>query len=550
MTDHPPSFPIIGQVICPYNRPATPREVWIDVRESVHLALNDLVVITSSHQQVLGAVTDVQRIDPTTSLQTTPSGLATQLPLTPPRPVRTLARVNILSTSDVRLRPPQGSRVRYPSADEVTTLLAEARAIPLEQRVPVGVIKFHGGMAPVFCHAGRLAGPLATSMLISGAAGSIKSTAGMLLMMGLHHSTNGNLASVIINSKGGDFLFADHRRSDYAHYGMSTLTSDDVQMYAMLGFATPPVLSNVTVWVPDAAEATWRSLRPAAYPNTRSYHISHASGLRYALARTDDDERATSVITRQCIEEAAGPFAAEQNITTLTELTAVLESEFLALGSERARWRNQFQGTTLAAALRQLQSTVRDLGPLLSESGVPTGFPIAELANGGTWVIDVANVPQRAAQVVIDEVIHVLWNAKATGVISAHLPLVLLVDELNRWSTSGPTASRLAAIVRDQRHRRFGVIGLAQQLSTLHPQLLANTDAFWYGITRSQESMSECYAHLAPHIRLALNRLAPGERILEAWPFAEPLRIHLPYPSWLISDEGHVAIEQWRSMSS
>ena len=52
---------------------------------------------------------------------------------------------------------------------------------------------------------------------------STLTTTGNAVAEDLHHSTNGNLASVIINSKGGDFLFADHRRSEYAQSGMSSL---------------------------------------------------------------------------------------------------------------------------------------------------------------------------------------------------------------------------------------------------------------------------------------------------------------------------------------
>lgn len=291
-----------------------------------------------------------------------------------------------------------------------SALLAEARAIPHEKRVPVGVIKLHDGLAPVFCHADRLIGPLATSMLISGAAGSIKSTAGMLLILGLQHTLKGKIATVIIYSKGADFLFADYARDAIPdNQQIPMLRAEDRPIYTAFGFAEPPVLGDTTVWVPDARDARWRAVRPVEYPNTKPYRIRHTSGIRYALAR-NDDERATSVITRQCIEEIAGPFAVEQGVTTLTALTSVLEAEFLALSSERARWRNQFQGTTLAAALRQLQTTVRDLGPILADVDEPSGFPVEDLAEGGIWIIDVAHLPQRTAQVVIDEVIHTLSN--------------------------------------------------------------------------------------------------------------------------------------------
>jgi hypothetical protein len=50
-------------------------------------------------------------------------------------------------------------------------------------------------------------------------------------------------------------------------------------------------------------------------------------------------------------------------------------------------------------------------------------------------VVDISPLPQRAAQAVLDDLVTALWDAKANGVIPHHLPLVLLVDELNRWTT-------------------------------------------------------------------------------------------------------------------
>lgn len=169
-----------------------------------------------------------------------------------------------------------------------------------------------------------------------------------------------------------------------------------------------------------------------------------------------------------------------------------------------------------------------------------------QLAKGGTWVIDVAPLPPPAAHAVIDELVTVLWNAKACGIIPHNLPLILLIDELNRWSSSSPTASHIAAIVRDQRHRRFSVVGLAQQLSTLHPQLLANADTLSIGNTRSSELAHEVYNHLPQNIRSRLHRLPPGQRVLDAWPLVQPLVVEIPFPSWLIADEGLAVVEAWR----
>ncbi|KAB8333549.1 hypothetical protein SD80_012815 [Scytonema tolypothrichoides VB-61278] len=245
------------------------------------------------------------------------------------------------------------------------------------------------------------------------------------------------------------------------------------------------------------------------------------------------------------MEEASGPFAHERNIFDLPALVTALEQEFLALSSDHTRWRSQFQATTVSAALRQFRSAVRDLGPLLADERAYVRLPVENLASGGAWVIDVASLPQRAAQAVIDHIVTELWQAKANGLIPHELPLVLLVDELNRWSQNGPTASRLAAIARDQRHRRFSVVGLAQQMSTLHPQLLANYDTLSLGTTRSAELAELVYSHLPEQIRARLARLPPGKRYLDMWPFQQPLLVELPFPSWL-QEEGRNVVDIWR----
>jgi hypothetical protein len=62
------------------------------------------------------------------------------------------ARLTLLSTSDGRRRPPEGSLVRYPTAEEVADLHTEARQIPAAQRVPLGVVPVHDTFASVYGH--------------------------------------------------------------------------------------------------------------------------------------------------------------------------------------------------------------------------------------------------------------------------------------------------------------------------------------------------------------------------------------------------------------
>jgi hypothetical protein len=539
--NHPNS---VGIVICPKQRPATPTEVWIELTSVAAVALGDLLLIESPNQQLLGIVVDVELVDD--------RYVATETNTIQRRRSRyTSAKLNVLSFSDGRRRPPEGTVVRRPRPSEVTMLLAEARAIPVEYRTPVGAVPIGSSFAPVYVHAHRLVGPVATSALITGAAGSLKSTAGVLLLAGIQHVLQGQCALVLVNSKSEDFLFADFSRDDWSErVNLRPLRDRDRAIYSALGYPTPPVLQNLKAFVPQASDATWRSARPLGFPRTQSYRLSQEVAIRYALDVTDEEERALSIVTKQCIEEAAGSFATERGVSNLAELVAALEAEFVQMVNDRARWRNQFQATTVAAALRQLQSTLRDLGPILGESNTVTGFPVEQLARGGTWVVDVAPLPARAAQAVLDELITALWNAKARGVISPDLPLVLLVDELNRWSATGPTASRLAAIVRDQRHRRFSLVGLAQQLSKLNEQILANADTLWLGSVKSQELADDVYNHLPVYIRNHLHRLSPGQRVIDAWPLAQPLTVEIPYPSWLIAEEGLNVVQAFQTRTN
>ncbi len=523
---------LLGTVSYHPRTPATDRAVWITLLPSADLAVDDLVLIEDGHDQMLGSVTAVEL--------THPAGVPTAA--ISRTTLERRAHIALLSSSHRRLRPPVGTRVRHPSPIETTTLLAEARLIAPEQRVPLAVLPTPDGYAPLFADLRRLVGPIATSMLISGAAGSQKTTAGGLVLAGIRHVTQGQAAVVIINSKGADFLFAEYARQDWErHPQIPPLRPADLAMYAAMGYATPPTFAPLTVFVPHTSDRAWQSLRPADFPNTETYALSQQVAIAYAASPTDEDERATSVVTRQCIEEVAGPFAAEFDLTTLPAITAALR-DIVANLSERGRWRN-FLATTVAAALRQLQAAERDLGPILAARGVAAGFPVERLAKGGTWVIDVAPLPQRAAQAVLDAVVSSLTRAKAQGTLPLTLPLVLLVDELNRWSAVGPTAARLAAIVRDQRYRRVALIGLGQQLSTLHPQLLANADAMWMGTTRSLEASDPTYATLPAVLRTRLHRLPPGQRVLDMWPFAQPLLTTIPYPAWLTADEGLVVLE-------
>ncbi len=536
------AIPSIGTVISSPTRPATATTVWIELVVHDQVALRDLILIESPGQTLLGTVIEIERI------AERPVSTAKGVHRRPTDQI-TCAKLEILSASDMRQRPPDGTAARFPRSDEVTEFLAEARRIPHPERVALGVIPLPDGFAPVPVDLRRVVGPIATSMLITGAAGSLKSTAGVLLLAGIQQATQGNCAIVLVNSKGSDFLFADYGRQQIStRLGIQPLGERDTAIYAALGYDEPPLLHDLSVFVPQTTEISWRSARPLSFPRTYPFTLSQDVAIRYACDPTDDEERALSIITKQCIEEAAGPFAQANELASLRELILALESEFVQMVSERARWRNQFQATTVAAALRQLRAAERDLGPILGEGNDPIALPVEWLAGGGTWVVDVAPMPQRAAQAVIDELVTVLWDAKARGVIPHDMPLVLLIDELNRWSSTGPTASRLAAIVRDQRHRRFSLIGLAQQLSTLHPQLLANADTLWIGSTRSQELAHDVYKHLPPHVHSHLHRLPQGQRVLDAWPMVQPLIVEVPFPNWLIADEGLLVVENQQAL--
>lgn len=83
--------------------------------------------------------------------------------------------------------------------------------------------------------------------------------------------------------------------------------------------------------------------------------------------------------------------------------------------------------------------------------------------------------------------------------------------------------------MRDQRHPRFSLVGLGQQLSTRHPQLLANAETLWIGNTRSRELVDEGYNHLPQHIRTQLHRRPQGQGVLDTWPLAQQLIVEVPF---------------------
>src|SRR5919205_2175623 len=79
-----------------------------------------------------------------------------------------------------------------------------------------------------------------------------------------------------------------------------------------MGYAEPPVFERFTAFVPETTDPAWRSIRPRDFPRTEPYQLSFESAIRHACSPTDEQEHPSSIITRQCIEEAAGPFARAQ----------------------------------------------------------------------------------------------------------------------------------------------------------------------------------------------------------------------------------------------
>ncbi len=133
MIDTSHTIPVVGVVICPQQRPATPTDVWIELLAPGKLALRDPLLIDGTGQHLLGIVIEMERVMHGTSAAPRPS-------LRRPREETTLAKLAIISSSDGLQRPPEGTAVRLPSPEEVTTLLGEARRIPVDRRVPLGVL--------------------------------------------------------------------------------------------------------------------------------------------------------------------------------------------------------------------------------------------------------------------------------------------------------------------------------------------------------------------------------------------------------------------------
>ncbi len=75
----------------------------------------------------------------------------------------------------------------------------------------------------------------------------------------------------------------------------------------------------------------------------------------------EEDQRPTSIITRQCIEEIVGPVEDEAGITSLGQLTDRVEEIFVEMGESASRWQESISiqlrlGGAAAAAGRRPRS--------------------------------------------------------------------------------------------------------------------------------------------------------------------------------------------------
>jgi hypothetical protein len=211
----------------------------------------------------------------------------------------------------------------------------------------------------------------------------------------------------------------------------------------------------------------------------------------------------------------------------------------LAVQEADARWRGTFQPAALAMTAQYLRQVVRDVAPIHADGTSAAPFPVHDLAGGGAWVVDIAPLPQRAAQAVLATLVDALVQAKTAGRIPADMPLVLLIDDLPRWAARTP---RLLAFVRDQQHRQCRLIGLAERLSMVPPRLAAYTSAVWIGRTSSQEARDPLYAPLPPSLRCVLPHLSSQQAVVTAAAYRHPLLCEIPHPAWLVGDEGAAAV--------
>lgn len=442
-----------------------------------------------------------------------------------------------------------GSRVGLANRNEVLQALGLNK---IANPLPCGYIEMYRDedkiTLPVYLNSQFLIGPDGAHLNISGISGlAAKTSYSMFLIKAIQNKYLKNeesqkedsVAFVIFNVKGRDLLAVDEHNN--------SLNSEEEQKYTMLGLNTTP-FKNVKYYYPYSDQSTSNTYSYASnndiesqIDTNRAFKYKYIfeddkANLDLMLANTDDSSGTMESIINFIITEQGG-FGEVGNwsqfINKVREFTTTGRK-----GSDKEitvnSWRKfkRIINKSLSHAMFSKRVVPEKNETRLRES-------IKNIQKNDVHVIDIAKLDQDIQAYVFGDVMRSIYDLKLgqEDRDDSDIPskIIIFIDELNKYASKDiPKNSPILRQIIDisERGRSLGIIlfSVEQFKSTIYERVKGNCATHAYGRTNAIEISKPDYKYIPPVYKNMMNRLDPGEYIIEHPVFRSLLNLKFPKP--------------------
>jgi DNA helicase HerA-like ATPase len=542
---------VIGKISATQNSPSSTDEFTFWLKDEVVVAPFDLVAVgNASGSTTVGVIKEIlHNTDSPSHIANYVSsdfGVVDQVATTPRLGTTYVVAEVVSNDREIYMPLRDGAPVRFANEAQIRMALG-IDGIPDSRRIPAGFLKMSNGTSvPVNFDSAFLIGPEGAHLNVSGISGlATKTSYIMFLLQALAQSKESARTAVIIfNVKGADLLHIDQPPIDQPPKESGELARD----WEQCGLRAIP-FKDVRYFFPFAKRSGNGFANTSASPTERG--PMYASGQATNYVYTYDHDREKLDLLLSSFDDPALTIGAI--LSEITDSRAFDVSDWKALHEkldEKCRGEGDKSKTIPVQSWRRFK---RIISTIVSghNSGIfqdtRSGFTdyhqsylsdhIAEIKGGGTYVVDIAQIPDMEKCLVFGDVVRTVYKLKTEKEGDAPDRVIIFVDELNKYA---PDAVRSSPILGDlleitERGRSLGIVlfSAEQFRSEIHARVKGNCATNVYGRTNAVEVGTSDYRPLPKSYTSMMTRLQKGHLIVQHPIFRSLLKVVFPRPAYL-----------------
>jgi|TARA_B100000315_G_scaffold146958_1_gene135968 hypothetical protein len=382
-------------------------------------------------------------------------------------------------------------------------------------------------------------GPRSAHLNISGISGlATKTSYGMFMVKSLQDQhikgeLNENIAYIVFNVKGRDLLRVDEPNND--------LTNSQKQVYKKLN-VNPLPLENVNYFYPYHQNFGNTYVEKEVFEKQQKNGTAKYFGYQYSKVRENIDlffgntEDPTGTMESVIDKIITDPEFSK--LRTWNDFRGVLQEKMEPGRKDRtskeimvASWRKFYR---IINKFLSNQIFIQKHGKT-----VDLREHITQIKGNEIFVIDISKLQENLQSFIFGDVLGAVRDLKLGGTERTDdIPdrIVIFMDELNKYASKEKYRSPICTEILDvtERGRSLGIIlfGAEQFKSELHDRVTGNTATNVYGRTNSMELSKTDYRFIPPVYKSMLQRVPPGELIIQSPQFRTLIKIKFPFPSY------------------